>query len=119
MANEVSASASLTISASGQGANLSGNLASDLSGSLIFENVQSIATSNTQVSLGGLTANIQLAIKNLDATNYVQISLDNAQANVISRIKANGIMLVELETVTLYAKANTGACLIAVCACKI
>lgn len=79
-------------------------------------NEQSIGTENQQLVLTGVTAPCILFVKNLDTVNYVEISLDNAQADVISKLQPGQACLVFLETATVYAKAHTGAVNVAIAA---
>lgn len=80
----------------------------DVSATPLLDQVKNIATSETTVSLSGVTSGYALVV-NLDATNYVQ--LGTATGVYWAKLKALQFALVPLNAPgTLYLLANTAAC---------
>jgi hypothetical protein len=77
---------------------------------------QSIATGAwTAIALGSLASFDLLMLKNLDAANYIQVALDNAGAKIFGKLAAGRGMVWPVEPgATIYAQANTAACLLMV-----
>ena len=81
------------------------------------DHIQSLtAGASTLVSMAGVAPAAvpgMLLIQNLDATNYVELSMDTAFAvdNVFAKLLAGQFCIFPPKLVsTLYAKANTGDC---------
>lgn len=118
-ANEITATAGLTGTKNGLTVNQNTSHTFTLTGSQMSSGVQTIGTSNEQIVFGvdliaeGIS---YMALKNLDSTNYVDIFLDNADAEHMARIKAGGVAIIPVYDQTptggpdYYAKANTAAC---------
>lgn len=121
MANEINAACSLTASKGGVTVTASGTKTADMAGDQMITNIQAVGTSSEQVVLGDITTLGYLEIKNLDATNYVEIASDTAfgASDILSKLLPGDFMLVKSPTATLYAKANTAACNIAVTAVEL
>lgn len=108
MANEISVSCSLSASKNGA-AIASGQLTdtNDMSGDQMITNVQAIGTAAEAVVLGDVSTISYTVFKNMDATNYVDLSLNADASAPFAKLRAGEIALVPLATATIYAKANT------------
>lgn len=114
MANEITFAASLSISKSG--ATATGNITDqeDLAGVGKLATTQNIGTAAetltfpSDLTTEGIT---YLWIRNLDATNYVELALDSGMAQVFAKIPAGKVALFPPATgnPTIYARANTAA----------
>lgn len=110
MANEISASVQLAVSKGGVTLSGTGNAQQDMAGEDMVHTTQIIGTSAealTLIDLSGTPAYI--LIKNLDATNYVELALDSGMVNKFAKILAGKPMLFPPTTGTIYAQANTAA----------
>lgn len=75
--------------------------------------VANIGTTEETVSLAELSTYGYCCIRNLDATNYVQFGFSTTVYGI--RLKAGEFAVFRLEPgCTLYAKANTAACKVAI-----
>lgn len=75
-----------------------------------FERVVSIATTETSVTLTGITTPGVAIIYNLDGTNYCELGTTTADYGI--KLRPSGLpAMIPLNTgkTTLYLKANTGA----------
>jgi hypothetical protein len=70
---------------------------------------QEIDTSAEQIELGDLASAAYLMIRNLDATNYVEIDNVNTIDNFPQKLLPGTFVILRPQGVTLYAKANTAA----------
>jgi hypothetical protein len=115
MANEITASTHLRIE--------KGNLIEensiteqyDMTGTRVFCNVQAVGTTHEAIAMSADITDYGYAwIRNLDATNYVELGLLDSDTTFkpFSRLYAGQVALLPLTSsaVTYYAKANTGAC---------
>lgn len=76
----------------------------------LFNSVRSIATTETTVSLTGITTPGTAIVYNLDQTNYCECG--TTSADYPSKLRPNGVpAVIPLNTgkTTLYLKANTAA----------
>jgi hypothetical protein len=73
--------------------------------------VQNIGTTYEAISLGNVTTEGWVYLRNLHDTNYVEIGLDaGADLDPVIRLNAGEATVFRLSpSATLYAKANTGA----------
>lgn len=119
MANEVTIAVSLSASKGGAIVN-PGTKTKQLTmaGSNMLQNTVSVGTSSELLSLGDISgAPSAVMITNLDATNYVLISGETGFTAVMQmKLLAGETVLIKPLAATLYAKANTAACLIQVVA---
>ncbi len=83
-----------------------------VAGNPISEGVQSVGTSYEAIQMGEVTAPGYVVLKNLDATNYVEFSADSGGANALVKTRAGQPALFPMDGTTLYARANTAACLV-------
>lgn len=92
-----------------------GRLTADLSGDAYSANVQSIATSSTAVTIASAVSTAGFAFfRNLDATNYVEIGVEDGSMTFIAfaKLKPGQAGLIPLATTSIYAKADTAAVLL-------
>lgn len=118
MANEITISVSLAVTKDGRTVSLGGVKQETLLGSGNWSNTQNIGTSAEQVSFpADLTAEgiTHLIFKNLDATNYIQLSLDNF-TQIFAKLMPGQYCYLPTNSgnPTVYAKANTAACNLAI-----
>lgn len=121
MANEISTNTSLSASKNGVTVTLSTTVQRTLTGVGIHSQELSIGTSAEAVTWpGDLTSEgiTEIQIKNLDATNFVEIGGDSGLTVFkIKVLPGNSIKFTPSSgNPTVYAKADTGACLVAVVA---
>jgi len=111
MADELSINATISFSKGGAKVNRSESASVTVTGDSFIHNVQSIDTSEEVVLEGtDLGTPGYMWIKNLDATNYVDVGLTGAYQ---VRLKAGEIALYRVaSSAAIYALANTGACLV-------
>ena len=113
MAKAITVTAYLSVS--GDGVAFSGNLASlqvTPTGQNAFGNQQTIATSSTALSLGGISSIGFLWIKNTDATNYVEVDSATTFDKFPQKILPGEAILLKPETATIYAKAHTASVIV-------
>jgi len=107
MANELTISAAIAYAKSGATVNRSVPSASHtISGTAVAQGVASIATSDTTIT--NVAAPGYVFVKNLDATNYVQVGPD--ATNWFIKLKATQWAIFPINGTALHAKANTAAC---------
>lgn len=110
MASEIQFQAALSASKNGARVSQSFGLAMDMAGEDMLGETQSIATSSTALTFGGITgAPKKLLICNLDATNYVEIDSGTSFDKFPQKLEAGDVILISPQTATIYAKANTAA----------
>lgn len=113
MANEISLTAGLSVNKSGQSiSGILNGLAITQSGAQNIGNVQNIGTSSEALSIGDVSTIGYLYIKNLDATNFVTIDLNNpaVASSGYATLKAGEAMVIPTRRTQHYAIADTGAC---------
>lgn len=116
MANEITMSASMTVSKGGVAIS-TGSLAKtlDMTGTYAATESQSIGTSNEALSFNttDITGEVNLVVKNMDATNYVEIFKDSGNTHLLSKLKAGqSCLLANVPSATLYGRANTAAVIV-------
>lgn len=109
MANEISLSINLTSDKGGASATGTLSLTQDMAGDNFIHNVQTIGTANEAVTLGDVAPGGWQFFKNLDTVNYVEIFLDNANAQLVARLLP-GEAAVFKPAAGVYGRANTAAC---------
>lgn len=86
----------------------------------MFQSVQSIGTTTEAIAFPAdfSGAPSWLMIYNMDSTNFVTIGLDNANpiTQIFAKLLPGQFLLMPAATATLYADADTAACLIQVIA---
>lgn len=123
MANEITYAVSL--SASKGGASISSGTLSDtvdMTGVDMETGTQSIGTTNEALAYNttDITGDVHLVVKNLDATNYVEIFKDNGNSHVLSKLNAGEACSLRRipSASSLFARANTAAVLIQFWICE-
>ncbi len=109
MANELTLSGKISYSKGG--AEVTRNLTSTsvtIAGTAIAQGVQSIPTSDTTLTI--VAAPGYVFVKNLDATNYVQVGPD--ATNWFLKLFPGQWAIFPINGTAMHAKANTGACLL-------
>lgn len=113
MANEIQASASLIASKNGATVNVQSTLSGSasgatMSGDQMLTNVQIVGTSAEAIVVGDVTTVGYVMLKNMDATNFVEIALDSAvSTQVFAKLLAGDFAIFPAKTATMYAKADT------------
>ena len=110
MANELSISIAFAETKNGVTFSKSFTKTVTITGDNPIAKVQSVATSDTTVDIGGIGTPGYFVAKNLDATNYVTLGTDGT--NYFDQLKAGEIMVKRWNGAAIHAKANTAACLL-------
>jgi len=116
MANEITYTVNLTARKAGAVVN-PGAITETLTmaGDDMIQSTQVIGTSAEALSLGEVSGVPSVVmLKNLDATNFVLVGFTNPPTEI--KILAGGALLMTPATGTIYAKADTAACRVLVCA---
>jgi len=71
--------------------------------------VLSIGTSEETISLGDVSTAGYVCLRNLDATNYVELGPDSTGMVAMLKLKAGEVACFRLTSCTLKAQANTAA----------
>jgi len=111
MANELTVSVRLTFSKGG--AKVSRTLTDSITvtGDTFTHEVQSVGTTEEELAQGAdLGTPGYMLIINLDATNYVEVGSTTGVYDI--KLKAGEICLYRHNSATVYAMANTAACLV-------
>lgn len=115
MANEITATCTLTCTKSGQ--TTTGTIAKSitLTGTGQWSNTQAIGTAAEQLAFpGDLTTEglTYLWLYNVDSTNYIEIALDSGMTQIFCKLLAGQPAMIRAYTgnPTYYARANTAAC---------
>jgi hypothetical protein len=117
MANEISQRIALSVTKNGATASFSANTRITMAGDDYMTGTQNIGTTAEVIALGDITgAPSQIAIKNLDATNFVEIGGDSGLTVFKLKIRPGHSQLFEPSAATIYAKADTAACRIQILA---
>lgn len=110
MANEITLTAGLKVSKNGAGLD-SGILTKQvtMTGNELIDKTQLIGTSAEAITWGDISgAPGCVQIKNLDATNFVRVSLGD-DANYFAKIRPGHFAQFEPASSTMYAKADTAS----------
>ena len=111
MANELSLRATLVFSKGGAKVNRSESISVTVTGDAFSHDVQSVGTTEEELAQGAeLGTPGYVLLYNLDSTNYVEVGSTTGVYDI--KLKAGEIALYRHNSATLYAKANTAACLV-------
>ena len=116
MANEVTVSASLKFVKNGiTRLRESGSLQFDVAGTNSLEHVQSIPTAGAAITLGGITVGGYCFMKNLDATNFIEVAFStttsDASEHVIKLIPGDiALFRIHPEMTAPFAQSDTASC---------
>ncbi len=84
-----------------------------------IDNIQNIGTSWELLVFGDIGTLGEVALQNLDETNYVELALANDDSGIFAVLRpSTGAAVIPLATKTVYAKAHTGACNVALLAAE-
>ena len=123
MASEIALGVSLTVTKSGQTISGSASKVLDLAGDEALAQLVSIGFAADQaLDLSALNTVGQLLVHNLDATNYVELSYDTGgsfTSKKFAKIRPGCACLLEPSSATIYAQANTAACVVRICATEV
>lgn len=121
MANTITMSGALRVSGTGIEVSLSQSINATQIGSDYSAQTQAIGTSAEQLDISSdLGTPGWLMIWNLDPTNYVQIALDSGvSTQIFAKLTAGQFCIIPPQTATIYAKANTAPCNIALLAIEL
>lgn len=114
MADEITANLRIQLSNAGLTDDFNpGRIQITQTGQIIFSRVVSIATTETSVSLTGITTPGVCILRNLDGTNYCEVGTTTTDYPI--KLKPYGagglpnIITLNASKTTLYLKANTAA----------
>jgi len=111
MSNELSLSVSLTFNKGGASVSRSEGIQVTVTGDAFSHEVQEVGTAEEELAQGAdLGTPGYMFIKNLDATNYVEVGSTTGVYDI--KLKAGEIALYRHNSATVYAKSNTAACLV-------
>ncbi len=111
MSNELSLTVGLVYDKNGVAFSKSEGIQVTVDGDSFVEGNLSIGTSEEELTqLADLGTPGYVLLKNLDATNYIEVGSTTGVYDI--KLKAGEIALYRHNSATLYAKANTGACLL-------
>lgn len=117
MSTQVSTSVTITATSNGVTAKFSAQKSTTATGNIVYSGVQSIATSATALTFGNVSGTpLKVAVQNLDPTNYVEVDSANTFDKFPQKLLAGDPIVLSPQTGTIYAKANTAACLVQVVA---
>jgi hypothetical protein len=113
MANEITQNIKVSATKGGATVTIDSRERFDMAGADMTQATQNIGTTAETLSLGDITgAPRQLAIKNLDATNFVEIGGDSGLTVFKLKIRPLDCAVFEPSSGTVYAKADTASCLV-------
>lgn len=110
MAREITATASLSASKGGASVNNSASHVADMAGDQMIGTVQIVGTSAEALNVGDVSTIGYVFLKNMDATNFVEVALDSSvSTQKFAKILAGGVALFPALTATMYVKADTAS----------
>ena len=111
MANTIRLQSTLTFKDGTGSQSLGGDFTVDQVGSHATEEIQDIGTTTEALDVGSDIGTIGfLLVRNLDATNFVEIGTDTPLTQVVAHIKAGETVPIKPHAGdTLYAKADTAS----------
>jgi predicted methyltransferase len=116
MANEIQASAGLVVSKNGTTISFSNSQQVTLAGVGMETHVQTIGNGASELLAfpSDLTTEgvSYYAVKNLDATNYVELALENTNTQKFAKLLPGGVCLIPSHAANpgVYARANAAPC---------
>lgn len=109
MANEITATATLSVEKSNLEMEKTISILVTMTGNAYHHGVQTIGTSDEQVIISGDIGTYGYCLlRNLDSTNYIEIGAVTLQYAI--KLKAGEIALFRFAANGLFAKANTASC---------
>ena len=114
MANELKLNVSINFSKGNAKVARQESVQVTITGDAFTHSVQSIGTSEEEITQGADPGTPgYMFIKNCDSTNYVEVGSTTGVYDI--KLKAREIALYRHNSATVYAKANTAACLVEYC----
>lgn len=110
MANEITYSASLSVSKNGVSVSGSKSKTADMSGSEMLSSVQTFTTTSAAVNIGGCDSVACIQIQNLDSTNTLHVSTTNpaTTSNHFTAIPPLAVAQIPGAPTALYAITSAG-----------
>lgn len=120
MANEITASASLSASKNSASISFTASKTFDMSNDDMLQTTQIVGAVAEALDLGEITAPAAyILVRNLDPTNFMVLSLESDGTSPFSKIRPGHFALFPPpESGTIYAMADTAPTRIATCACE-
>ena len=120
MANEISSSINFKAAKSGAKTAINSSFNLTMTGNEMVQSTQSIGTTAETLNLGDITgAPGALIIKNLDATNFIEIGGDSGLTIFKITVKKGQFAAFQPSSATIYAKADTAAVRIQIIATEV
>ena len=111
MANEITVNFSITLSGGNYKWNYSLNEQFDQSATGFDTQVQSVGTSEEDITFTGISTEGWLFMRNLDGTNYVDWGAKDESMKTIGRLQPDEFCFIKMNAAaTLRMQANTAAC---------
>lgn len=120
MANEITQSIQISAAKSGASVSIQSRERFDMTGADMSQLTQNIGTTAETLNLGDITgAPRQLVVKNLDATNFVEVGGDSGLTVFKIKLRPLDCAVFEPNSGTVYAKADTASCLVQIVAIEV
>jgi len=119
MANEIQVGVTFAANKNGVAVNTANSKTADMAGDQMITNVQIIGTSAEAIVLGDVSTVGYVKFVNMDATNYIDISLIADGTTPFAKLLAGDVTIIKVATATMYAKSNTANCNLLVQACEL
>lgn len=111
MANEITFTASLAATKSGVTVTTGSQSAqATMAGDQMITNVQAVGTDAEALLLGDVSSLGFVFVRNLDATNFVELSLESDGSSPFAKLLAGEFAVFPAATATMYAIADTAGC---------
>ena len=111
MSDELALTARLSFTKGGASVTRAVNITVDVTGDACTNGVQSVGASEEELAQGAEVGTPgYVIVKNLDDTNYVEIGSTTGVYDI--KLKAGEVALWRHNSATIFAKANTAACLV-------
>jgi hypothetical protein len=107
MATEIRAQGSLSAAKNGVSVSASVSVNPDMAGDQLIGNVQAIGTGAEAIVFGDISTIGYVFLKNMDATNYVDISMVSDATTPFAKLLAGDFTIIKAASALVYAKANT------------
>lgn len=119
MANEINVQIDLTATKNGVTFRQNVQKIADMAGDEMIQDVQQIGTTTEALTIVDVSTIGYVLLKNLDSTNFIELSTDNANTNKFSKLLPGDLVLLKASSATLYATANTATCKLMVMAIEL
>lgn len=120
MANEITQNIQVSASKAGANVSIASRERFDMTGGDMTQATQNIGTTAELLNLGDISgAPRQLVVKNLSTTNFIEIGGNSDLDTFTIKVRPNDCAVFEPGSGTIYARANTAACLIQIVAIEL